>query len=418
MRALALLALAPSVAAAAPLALTHQGRLLDSAGSPISGAADVRVTLYDTETAPAGFWTRNYAGLIVQDGYYAVALVTSDSSQPLSLGDFADGEVWVGVEVGTTAVGPRQRLQSAPFALQASSATTASTATTANGVTLPQTTGTTCSSAGTLAYQPTTQQLLLCTGTSLATVGAGGVTRTIAIASGVRTWSDGTVAASCWDYKNPPSGYAYTGATGDGVYRIQPAGAPTPFDVNCDQTTNNGGWTRFWWFTSGSSMGTTDVLGGALSACSPSAATCFARIPVASPTAMLVSNSAGRWGAWTFDSGNDTSNRAKGAFVNKTQVATGSACGANWNPTAHSTGFSDVPYRCDENNNDGNGCRCFYYTTQGGILSFDLDDDTGYGETAFAAGNDGSGGVGVDSLEISGAYPQNGTSQSLWLYYR
>jgi hypothetical protein len=47
MRALfALAALVPVVAqAAAPLLLTHQGRLVGSDGAPLDGAFDVRVTL-------------------------------------------------------------------------------------------------------------------------------------------------------------------------------------------------------------------------------------------------------------------------------------------------------------------------------------------------------------------------------------
>lgn len=60
-------------------------------------------------------------------------------------------------------------------------------------------------------------------------------------AAGYRTWSDGTYAASCKDYRNPGGNYRYQGATGDGVYRIQPGSGP--LDVYCDQTTDGGGWT-------------------------------------------------------------------------------------------------------------------------------------------------------------------------------
>lgn len=57
---------------------------------------------------------------------------------------------------------------------------------------------------------------------------------------GYRAWKDGTFAQSCEGYVSPSDGHTYTGATGNGVYRISPAGVP--LDVYCDQTAD-GGWT-------------------------------------------------------------------------------------------------------------------------------------------------------------------------------
>lgn len=64
-------------------------------------------------------------------------------------------------------------------------------------------------------------------------------------AGGYRTWADGTVATSCKKYLVGATNYAYAGATGDGVYRIDVdgAGALTATDVVCDMTTDGGGWT-------------------------------------------------------------------------------------------------------------------------------------------------------------------------------
>lgn len=57
-----------------------------------------------------------------------------------------------------------------------------------------------------------------------------------------RAWADGQVAKSCLDYRNPGAGYEYSGATGDGIYRVQPAGQPAG-NVYCDMTRDGGGWT-------------------------------------------------------------------------------------------------------------------------------------------------------------------------------
>jgi len=69
----------------------------------------------------------------------------------------------------------------------------------------------------------------------------------IAQLSGYRAWSDGTLAASCKEYRVGKPGYAYSGSTGDGVYRIDVDGAGplAPSDVVCDMTTDGGGWTVF-----------------------------------------------------------------------------------------------------------------------------------------------------------------------------
>ncbi|KVP39835.1 Ig domain-containing protein [Burkholderia ubonensis] len=67
------------------------------------------------------------------------------------------------------------------------------------------------------------------------------VSANVANMGSYRAWSDGTYAASCQGYLSPSAPYVYSGATGDGVYRIKVSGST--MDVYCNQTTNGGGWT-------------------------------------------------------------------------------------------------------------------------------------------------------------------------------
>ncbi|KVP65618.1 putative Ig domain-containing protein [Burkholderia ubonensis] len=88
------------------------------------------------------------------------------------------------------------------------------------------------------------------------TVGAGLALQ----AGGYRTWADGALAASCNDYLKPSAPYSYSGATGDGLYRVLVNGST--YDVRCDMTTDGGGWMLLGNQVSGSifpSNTTTDV---------------------------------------------------------------------------------------------------------------------------------------------------------------
>jgi len=141
---------AVSVAAGAGVlgtTFTYQGILSDS-GSPVSGQADLRFTLWDAVSGGAQVGS----AVVVED------LAVSDGrvTVPLDFGDvFAGSELWLAVEVrdggstGTyTLLTPRQALTAAPFAAHAIESQTAGSATTA-------THATTAGSAATAAHATT-----------------------------------------------------------------------------------------------------------------------------------------------------------------------------------------------------------------------------------------------------------------------
>ena len=181
----------------------------------------------------------------------------------------------------------------------------------------------------------------------------------------------------------------------DGIYTIDPdgEGGTDPFEAFCDMSTDGGGWTRFWWYDAGTTFkGVKDVLGGDLSSCdSRRDARCFAALPASAPSELLVVDDLGAYARWSFDSGNTTSTRVLDALTGAWPDA--GSCEDAWDPDLASPG---APASCGDA-----GCSCFAYESRDGVWSFALGADLASTGTAFSAGGDGAGALGVDALDSS-----------------
>ncbi len=207
---------------AAPTDITQQLRILDITGSPANGAVDLAVELTNGSGVGLGNWT--FDGVNVSGGYVSVVLDSVDS-------DSLAGEVWLAVTVDGSPMGAAVEIGSVPRALlsQRTQGVAVGTATY----------GSDCvaQGPGAMVYDAAVG-LVVCNGSTW-----GGIASNFAIANqgGTRRWSNGALAASCFDYRFPDNGGTYAGDVGDGRYRILTAGVE--MDVWCDMTTDGGGWT-------------------------------------------------------------------------------------------------------------------------------------------------------------------------------
>lgn len=224
-------ALAAPLAHAAPLAFTWQGRLLNADGAPIHGTQPVVLRLHDAASGGSVVYAATH-DVVFEDGFGAVTLSGPGTVGTLEAAfDGADeAALWLSVEVDGAALGERTRLSVAPYAARAERA--------AGVVLVDLQAGTGCDTVGGLAYD-VAQGLVACDGLQWRPVGRV----TIVSTGAYRRWSDGTLAASCDAYRNPPSGWFYEGDVGDGVYRVDPDGDGLGIDVFCDMTDTGEGWT-------------------------------------------------------------------------------------------------------------------------------------------------------------------------------
>jgi len=114
----AALLLAAFAALAAPLTLSHSGRIVDKiTGEPLQGPQQITFTLYSAELP---IWTETLS-VEFSDGYYAALL---GESEPFVASDFDQPALSLGMALaGEPEFSPRLAFSSVPFAIQAIDAT-------------------------------------------------------------------------------------------------------------------------------------------------------------------------------------------------------------------------------------------------------------------------------------------------------
>ena len=218
-------------------------------------------------------------------------------------------------------------------------------------------------------------------------------------------WVDGTYSATCSHYR--AAGTSRVSARTNGIYWIKPGSKA--FKVYCDMVTDGGGWTRFWWYTPNAGMtGVKDVLGQTLDQCAPTDKKCLSIMPVLNPTELMTTADNKAFQIYAFNGGR-TSTRVKASLT--TRNIHNSGAGDAW-PPVRAVGTS--VYRSSES---GAQARYWWYRSQNGVKSFNLDNDSGWCFTFFTAGYDSQNRLGVDHTD-NGCSSYNSTQKGLYLYFR
>jgi hypothetical protein len=114
---LVVLGLTSPGAAETPEQLTHQGRLLDDSGQPITTDTQVTFTLYDSETGGAVIWETAQMVEPNDKGFYTVRL--GNEQTPIDARTLESGDVWLQVTVEGNTLEPRLQLRATPYAIRA-----------------------------------------------------------------------------------------------------------------------------------------------------------------------------------------------------------------------------------------------------------------------------------------------------------
>ncbi len=106
----------PTAPDVTPGTVSYQGMLNDAAGQPINGNTGITFRLYSAPTGGAALWTEAHTGanaVPVSNGLFNVLL---GSLAPIPAGVWANGSVYLGVQVGSdTEMSPREVIGKVPY---------------------------------------------------------------------------------------------------------------------------------------------------------------------------------------------------------------------------------------------------------------------------------------------------------------
>ncbi len=99
-----------------PQQLTHQGRLLDSAGAAINGQHDLEARIYDNAFTGALLWEESLS-VSFTNGYYSTILGGDTANNPLDENTLSMSPLYLELEIdGNGPLSPRQPINTAPYA--------------------------------------------------------------------------------------------------------------------------------------------------------------------------------------------------------------------------------------------------------------------------------------------------------------
>jgi len=121
--------------------------MFDSTGTPVDGAQDLELAVYDVVTGGTAVWTETQTGVVFDNGYYAITL------NDLVIADFASqDDMWVGLTLNAGVELPRIKLSSVPYALVAGEAQNVAAGGVVNTTSVVVNGGTVIDSSGNIDY--------------------------------------------------------------------------------------------------------------------------------------------------------------------------------------------------------------------------------------------------------------------------